>query len=62
MFGLLGTFLSIALLLNKENGNIADVLIKNFYDAVMTTIIGIIFYIINFYLKIYIYPSIKSND
>jgi len=62
MFGLLGTFLSIALLLNAGSDNISTVLIENFFDAVMTTIIGIIFYIINFYLKTYIYPSIKFND
>ena len=64
MFGLLGTFFSIAILLNSNNENIDTTLIKNFFDAVMTTMIGIIFYIINFYLKIFIYPIIieSRND
>lgn len=64
MFGLLGTFFSMAMLLNVNNENIDTALIENFFDAVMTTIIGIIFYIINFYLKISIYPRIveSSND
>jgi len=59
MFGLLGTFFSIAMLLsNSDNIDISTVLLGNFFDAVMTTIIGIIFYIINFKLKITIYPYI----
>ena len=63
MFGLLGTFFSIAILLNTPNiENISEILLTNFFDAVMTTIIGIIFYIINFQLKIYIYPAIKFNE
>ncbi len=49
MFGLLGTFFSMAMLLNANNENIDTALVKNFFDAVMTTIIGIIFYIINFF-------------
>ena len=62
MFGLLGTFFSMAMLLNANNENIDTALIKNFFDAVMTTIIGIIFYIINFYLKISIYPQIVESN
>lgn len=62
MFGLLGTFFSMAMLLNENTENIDTVLIKNFFDAVMTTIIGIIFYIINFYLKISIYPKISEQN
>ncbi len=64
MFGLLGTFFSMAILLNGNNENIDTALIKNFFDAVMTTMIGIIFYIINFYLKVSIYPRIteQTND
>ena len=63
MFGLLGTFFSIAILLsNSGNTDISTVLLGNFFDAVMTTIIGIIFYIINFKLKITIYPFVKFND
>jgi len=64
MFGLLGTFFSMAILLNGNNENIDTALIKNFFDAVMTTMIGIIFYIINFYLKVSIYPKIteQKND
>jgi hypothetical protein len=63
MFGLLGTFFSIAILLsNSGNTDISTVLLGNFFDAVMTTIIGIIFYIINFKLKITIYPLVKFND
>ena len=61
MFGLLGTFFSMAILLNANNENIDTALIKNFFDAVMTTIIGIIFYIINFYLKVSIYPRIVEH-
>lgn len=60
MFGLLGTFFAIAISLNN-NGNLDEVLTENFFDAVMTTIIGIVFYTINFYLKIYIYPKIDSK-
>lgn len=63
MFGLLGTFLSIAILLNNAGGeDISVKLLDHFFDAVMTTIIGIIFYIINFKLKISIYPLVKFND
>ena len=64
MFGLLGTFFSMAILLNADNENIDTALVKNFFDAVMTTMIGIIFYIINFYLKVFIYPRIteQTND
>ncbi|HFU76365.1 MAG TPA: hypothetical protein ENK66_08985 [Arcobacter sp.] len=63
MFGLLGTFFSIAILLNNAGGeDISVKLLENFFDAVMTTIIGIIFYIINFKLKISIYPLVKFND
>ena len=64
MFGLLGTFFSMAILLNANSENIDTALVKNFFDAVMTTMIGIIFYIINFYLKVFIYPKIteQTND
>jgi len=62
MFGLLGTFFSMAILLNANNENIDTALVKNFFDAVMTTMIGIIFYIINFYLKISIYPKISEQN
>jgi len=63
MFGLLGTFFSIAILLaHSDSRDISALLINNFFDAVMTTIIGIIFYIINFKLKTVIYPSIKFNE
>jgi hypothetical protein len=63
MFGLLGTFFSIAILLsNSGNKDISTLLLGNFFDAVMTTIMGIIFYIINFKLKIDIYPLVKFNE
>jgi len=66
MFGLLGTFFSIAILLNNSGGeDISVKLLGNFFDAVMTTIIGIIFYVINFKLKISIYPLVqfkKTDD
>jgi len=62
MFGLLGTFFSMAILLNANSENIDTALIKNFFSAVMTTMLGIIFYIINFYLKISIYPRITIEN
>jgi len=63
MLGILGTFYSIAILLNTNSGiSLSEALIQNFFDATMTTIIGIIFYIINSYLDIYIYSSISNKN
>jgi hypothetical protein len=62
MLGLLGTFFSISLLLGQDSNNISGVLIDGFFDAVMTTILGISFYLISFYLKIFIYPKIEFNE
>jgi len=65
MLGLLGTFFSIAILLNTNNAeNLSEILIHNFFNATMTTIIGIVFYIISLYLKIHIVTSIvdKKNE
>ena len=62
MLGLLGTFFSISILLNNNNGeNLSKILIQNFFNATMTTIIGIVFYIISLYLKIYIVSSIEDK-
>jgi len=62
MLGLLGTFISISILLGKESDTLNNTLINGFFDAVITTIIGITFYLISLYLKAYIYPKIKTND
>lgn len=62
MLGLLGTFFSIAILLEKNDAGLSLTLISGFFDAIMSTIIGIIFYLINFYLKVIIYPKIDFND
>lgn len=62
MLGLLGTFFSISILLGEERSNLSERLVSGFFDAVMTTIIGIIFYLISFYLKVYIYPKVVFDD
>ncbi len=62
MFGILGTFLSLATLFNgSEQFGISDKLLGSFFDAVMTSIIGIIFYIICLFTKILIHPKDQMN-
>lgn len=62
MLGLLGTFFSLAVMLTgNESSNVGNKLLENFFDAVMTSMVGIIFYVICFYLKIYIYSEDKNE-
>lgn len=62
MFGLLGTFISLIMLIDKASSNeFSTILITKFYDILMTTIIGIIFYVINLRMHSHIEPAVKDN-
>lgn len=60
MLGVIGTVVSFALLMGDSGvDGIQAIFTHHFFDAVITTIIGGVFYIINLFLKINIYPAIK---
>jgi len=57
--GILGTILSFAILANmSKDGNIQSLFLANFFNAVITTALGVTVYIINLFLNIYIAPRI----
>jgi hypothetical protein len=58
ILGVLANLISFALLLSKD-GNIQDFFGSYFYEAVITTLIGGLFYIINLGLAVIIHPYIE---
>lgn len=59
ILGVLGTIISFAMLMNSDD--IQKVFSDNFFSAAITTIIGGMFYTINLFLKIRIFPCINKN-
>lgn len=58
--GLMGTFYSIASILNGNNASVvANTLLNSFFDAILTTFVGLVVYLIGNYLKAVIYPRIN---
>lgn len=57
--GILGTILSFAIVASmSKDGNIQSLFLANFFNAVITTTLGVTVYIINLFLNIYIAPRI----
>jgi hypothetical protein len=60
--GILGTIISFAILASSSvNGNIQELFLKNFFNAVITTALGVTVYIVNLFLNIYISPRIEER-
>lgn len=58
--GILGTILSFAIVASmSKDGNIQALFLANFFNAVITTALGVTVYIINLFLNIYIAPRIN---
>jgi len=58
--GILGTILSFAIVASmSKDGNIQSLFLANFFNAVITTVLGVTVYILNLFLNIYISPRIK---
>lgn len=60
--GILGTIISFAIVASlSQNGNIQSLFLANFFNAVITTALGVSVYIINLFLNIYISPRIEQK-
>ena len=60
--GILGTILSFAIVASmSKDGNIQTLFLANFFNAVITTALGVTVYIINLFLNIYIAPKINFS-
>jgi len=58
--GILGTIFSFAIVASlSKDGNIQSLFLANFFNAVITTALGVTVYIINLFLNIYIAPKIN---
>jgi hypothetical protein len=61
MLGILGTFYSIAVALYGTNASSAgNQIISNFFNAILTSIIGISFYVISSFLRRFLYPKLEQ--
>lgn len=53
VLGIIGNVYSLAIFISgSKTQNLAEVFVKNFYDAAITTIVGGIFYVINLFINI----------
>jgi len=60
--GILGTIISFAILASSSvGGNIQELFLKNFFNAVITTALGVTVYIVNLFLNIYIVSRIEER-
>ena len=61
--GILGTILSFAIVASmSKDGNIQSLFLANFFNAVITTALGVTVYILNLFLNIYIAPRINFKS
>lgn len=61
MLGILGTFYSIAVALYGTDASSAgNQIISNFFNAILTSIIGISFYVISSFMRRFLYPKLEQ--